>query len=399
MSSALKDDPGRFADTAEPAQGKKIEEWKMMTIMTISFGPRIPTAGCAASQMIKGTAGQTGEAPGTRTRKLRILTDCRTPELGNERQRPIRFGSGAPEIKALPRQRLCRNGPCGPFKLDPQCPTLGSLSSQGGDMAEQITAPGDEGQRPEPPADALPSGQPSQAPPDLSPSAGYVMPGMAGPGPLAGSPEQAPAAGQPGELGRAADAIAQGSAPPPPRSRRRKVIVIAAAAVVLIAGGIGLGVALSSGSSPRFPRTLLGLTRNTGSFAQQATGRAAGAAGAAGIIVHPAAALYGTGALHGMLIVTGHWSAAAKAAGLISDTPARIIDGLKALGVTDATLFPAGPRGGVLACGHRAIGALSTVNCEWADGKNIGDVLYLGSASSLGDAAAKTIQVRSAVEH
>ncbi len=141
-------------------------------------------------------------------------------------------------------------------------------------MAEQITAPGDEGQQPEPAVGAQPSGQPSQAPPGWSPPAGYVTPGTAGPGHLAGSPELAPAPGQPGELVQAADVTAQGSGPPPTRSRRRKAIVIAAAAVVLIAGGIGLGVALSSGSSgPSFPGMLLGMAHDTSPDAQQVAGQ------------------------------------------------------------------------------------------------------------------------------
>jgi hypothetical protein len=178
------------------------------------------------------------------------------------------------------------------------------------------------------------------------------------------------------------------------------VIVIAAAAVVLIAGGIGLGVALSSGSTgPPYPRMLLGLARNTGPSAQQAAGRVASQARAAGIIVHPAVAVYGTAPLHGMLIVIGLWSDAAKAAGLIPNTAARIVDGLKASGATDAASFSPGPQGAFLACGHRTISGFPTVMCEWADRKEVVDTTYFGSASSLSDAAAKTIQVRSAIEH
>lgn len=268
-------------------------------------------------------------------------------------------------------------------------------------MAEQITPPGGEGQQPEPAASAQPSGQPSQAPPGWSPPARYARPGMAGPGHLAGSPEQAPAPGQPGELGQAADVTAQGTGLPPTRSRRRKVIVIAAAAVVLIAGGVGLGVALGSGSSgPPFPGMLLGLARDTSPDAQQAAGQMSSELGVfQGIIVHPGAAVYGTGPDQGLVILTAQWSDAARADGLISDKPAQAIGGLKSQGVTDATSFPAGPRGGSLACGDKTIDGLSSVICDWADGKMFGVTFYFGSASSLSDAAAKTIQVRSAVEH
>ena len=266
-------------------------------------------------------------------------------------------------------------------------------------MAEQITTPGDEGQQPEAAAGAQPSGQPSQAPPGWSPAAGYVTPGMAGPGHTAGSPGQAPAPGQPGELGQAADVTEQGTGPPPARSRRRKVIVIAAAAVVLIGGGIGLGVALSSGSGPSFPSTLLGLARDTSPDAQQLAGQVTSSVGLfQGIIVHPGTAVYDN-ANQGVVILTGQWSDAAKAAGLISNTPTQAIDGLKSQGVTDATLFPAGPLGGSLACGDKTLGGQPIIICLWTDGKIFGVTFYVGSASSLSDAAAKTIQVRSAVEH
>jgi len=274
-------------------------------------------------------------------------------------------------------------------------------------MSEQVTLPGDEGQQPEPAAGAPPSGQPSQEPPGSSPPPGNVTPGMAGAGHLAGSPEQAPAPGQPGELGQVADVTAQETGPPPTRSRRRKVIVIAAVAtaVVLIAGGTGLGIALSSSGSsgssgPAFPSSLLGLARDTSPDAQQAAGQVTSGLGVfQGLIVHPGAAVYGTGPDQGVMILTGDWSDAAKADGLISNVSAGAIDGLKSQGVTDATSFPAGPRGGSLACGHKFIGSQPIVTCAWADGKMFGVTFYFGFASALSDAAADTIQVRSAVEH
>ena len=270
-------------------------------------------------------------------------------------------------------------------------------------MVEQITPPGDEGQQAEPAVGAQPSGQPSQAPPGWSLSAMRVTPDMAGPGHLAGSPEQAPDPGHLGELGQAADVTAEGTDPPSARSRRRKVIVIAAVAtaVVLIAGGIGLGVALSSGSSgPSFPGTLLGLARDTSSDAQQVAGQVSSGLGVfQGIIVDPGAAAYDDGSNQAVLILTAQWSDAAKAAGLISNTSAGAMGGLKSQGVTDATLFPAGPRGGSLACGHLSIDGQSSITCAWADDKMFGVTFYFGVASSLSDAAVKTIQARSAVEH
>ena len=67
--------------------------------------------------------------------------------------------------------------------------------------------------------------------------------------------------------------------------------------------------------------------------------------------------------------------------------------------MTDATTFPAGPRGGGLACGHKTISGQSTVICAVMDSKSFLIAFYFGNASSLSDAAGKTAQVRSAVEH
>jgi hypothetical protein len=275
-------------------------------------------------------------------------------------------------------------------------------------MAEQTTLPGDEGQQPEAAVGGQPSGQPSQAPPGWSAPAEYGTPGMAGPGDAAGPPEQAPAPGQlgepgqPGEPGQVADVTALEAGSPPTRSRRRMVIVIAAAAVVLIAGGTVLGVVLSSGSSGQaFPSTLLGLTRDTSPDAQQVAGQISSELGVlSGLIANPGAAVYGTGPPNqGVLVMTGQWSDAAKADGLISDTPTQAIDGLKSQGVTDATVYPGGPRGGNLACGDTTIAGAASVVCAWTDDKMFGVTFYLGVTSSLSDAASKTIQVRSAVEH
>jgi hypothetical protein len=178
-------------------------------------------------------------------------------------------------------------------------------------------------------------------------------------------------------------------------------IAAVATAVVLIAGGIGLGVALSSGSnSPPFPSTLLGLARDTSPDAQQVAGQVSSGLGVLqGIIVDPGAAAYDNTSNQAVLILTAQWSDAAKAAGLISNPSAGAIDGLKSQGVTDAILFPAGPHGGSLACGHQTFDGQPSITCAWTDAKMFGVAFYFGVASSLSDAAAKTIQVRSAVEH
>lgn len=62
--------------------------------------------------------------------------------------------------------------------------------------------------------------------------------------------------------------------------------------------------------------------------------------------------------------------------------------------ITDAKLFPAGANGDALVCGHTD--NMDTL-CFWADHVSFGVVLYPpGFASSLGDGASKTSQIRSA---
>jgi len=253
-------------------------------------------------------------------------------------------------------------------------------------MAEQMTAPSDEGQQPETGAGPQLFGQPMQT--------DNVASGVAGLVHLDGSLEQLPASPSSGK-GLAADGTGQGTGPT--HSRRRKVIAAAAAAVLVMTGGIALGLALSRGGQS-FPSTLLGLARDDSADAQQVTGQITAKLGVLqGLIVHPGAAIYGS-PNDGVLILTGQWSNAAKADGFISNRSVSAIDGLRSVGVTDAALYPVGSRGGSLACGNKTVGGQSGVVCAWADAKMFAVTIYFGSASSLSDAAAKTIRVRSAVE-
>jgi hypothetical protein len=72
--------------------------------------------------------------------------------------------------------------------------------------------------------------------------------------------------------------------------------------------------------------------------------------------------------------------------------------GLLTLGSTDGQPFPAGPHGGALYCGHSTRGGTKAFVCAWADKVTFGAVVYIyGSASSLGEAASKTNQVRSVI--
>jgi len=72
---------------------------------------------------------------------------------------------------------------------------------------------------------------------------------------------------------------------------------------------------------------------------------------------------------------------------------------LAASGYADAASFPAGPKGGDLACGSAPSQGGTLIRCTWVDATTAGDVLYAnGAATGLADAAAKTNQAGAAVE-
>ena len=99
---------------------------------------------------------------------------------------------------------------------------------------------------------------------------------------------------------------------------------------------------------------------------------------------------------------TGPWFAISGGGicGTCSPKSASVITNhLVADGYADAASFPAGPKGGDLACGSAASQSGTLIRCTWVDDTTAGDVLYAnGSASGLADAAAKTNQARAAVE-
>lgn len=65
-----------------------------------------------------------------------------------------------------------------------------------------------------------------------------------------------------------------------------------------------------------------------------------------------------------------------------------------------ARVFPPGHNGGALVCGWQRTGPPApATHCYWFDWRTIGQTIYYGGfASSLADAAAKTNQIRTAVE-
>ena len=152
-------------------------------------------------------------------------------------------------------------------------------------------------------------------------------------------------------------------------------------------------------SAIHLPRRLLGLKRSTGAASKQVTSlmirrlRAPGAP-----FVGAKAAVYGHLTGPEIIMFAADWSAARKPTSSASLVP--FAAGFaKGFGASYARSFPAGRKGGVLECGYKSIQGAQVIACGWADQMAAGGADYLfGAASSLADAAAKTIRVRSAVE-
>jgi hypothetical protein len=186
----------------------------------------------------------------------------------------------------------------------------------------------------------------------------------------------------------------------PVRKPRRWLVPVII--VALIAAGIGGYAAFQSASHTSkgkitLPATLLNLKRNTST----------GAAGLArvlkrdestsshGRLRNVQAGVYGS--------PTAAWLAIAGG-GICGTCFAKSVSAIETAltnsGYTNVKSYPAGPKGGSLACGQKAANNTTLLHCAWIDNSAAGDVLFAGgAASSLADAAAKTNQVRAAVEH
>jgi hypothetical protein len=181
------------------------------------------------------------------------------------------------------------------------------------------------------------------------------------------------------------------------KARRRKTLLAIGVAAVVVVAGLVAGVVLGKPKgSLVLPDRLLGLPKATSAGAGQLAHklRTQEQAGARGRLAGVVAGVYGS---------PGGWLAIAGGGicGSCSAKSAAVLRGnLTAHGYSDASSFPAGPKGGVLACGSRITQGSTVIRCTWVDGGTAGDVLFsAGSASGLADAAAKTNQVRTATEH
>jgi len=191
-------------------------------------------------------------------------------------------------------------------------------------------------------------------------------------------------------------------APAPALWRRGRVRVIAGIVAVLLAvlGFVLQHAASSAGGAARgsvtLPGTLLGVRQNTSPAARavdRALARGLVAAAGQGHFLHEVVGVYGSLSGAGFFVEgdagCGNCppeSAAAALRRLRMDNP-------------DARLFPPGPNGGTLVCAPRPA-QTAVFACWWYDDKTSGLAYYWsGSASGVADAAAKTNQIRAAIEH
>lgn len=205
-------------------------------------------------------------------------------------------------------------------------------------------------------------------------------------------------------------AIPEGSgSPTSPAWLGRKAVRITIAAVlgvVLVGAGVGTGIAISgshtgsaatnnagAGGALRFPDKLLGLDRNTYT-------RTGGGSFPAALVAHQVSGLYGAGLPRTPFVAIGGGRLTRAGQSETHFAPAVALNWAQFPGSTDAQEFPAGRAGAGIACAYFSDKTFGTqIACYSIDQTTVFQVSYGGGvASSLRDAAAKTIQIRQALE-
>jgi len=194
-----------------------------------------------------------------------------------------------------------------------------------------------------------------------------------------------------------------GPAPGPPWRYRFGLIIGIAfmllVALVVVGAVLRFLVTPSSTGSITFPGTLLGLRQDTGPAAQAIDRQLSREVAAVdnGMVPRPVAAVYGSPPGSALFIPPGTGIYIAGGGICANCGPKSAAAAQRS--VPGSRSFPPGPNGGLLLCAARR----ATVPywfCEWIDHKTAGSVAYYGrSASSIADAAAKTNQIRAAIEH
>jgi hypothetical protein len=187
------------------------------------------------------------------------------------------------------------------------------------------------------------------------------------------------------------------------------VIAIAAVlAVVLFGAGAGTAIALSGGQpgsgaassnagsvgALRLPGKFLGLDRNTDA-------RVSSSGFPAALVAHYVSGVYGADLPHTptVAVVGGRLTRAGQSEAHIAPA-VMALDAVQFRGSTDAQNFPAGHADAGIACTNFSEPTLGmAIACFSVDQTTLLHAIYIGgAASSLQDAAAKTIQIRQELE-
>jgi hypothetical protein len=213
-------------------------------------------------------------------------------------------------------------------------------------------------------------------------------------------PPQLPGGGLPSDAA-SAGAASSGHAAQASRSGKRNLWLASAVTAVLVVIGAGIWLILHGHQAGKiaFPATLLGVSRYNGPGARQLDHRIEASARASynSMVTSPVAAVYGDPAGRGFAVVAG---AACTSGPCVIGTSRQFVNFMRAYGYAGARSFPAGPGGHLLGCFPRARRSAQVIDCLWVDQEFAGAAAFIGGyASNLGDAAAKTRQIRAAIEH
>jgi hypothetical protein len=170
---------------------------------------------------------------------------------------------------------------------------------------------------------------------------------------------------------------------------------------VLILAGAGTALWIHAdslrSSTLTLPATLLSMGKDTGSnaAAQERTLESQARNQAFGELASPVAGLYGDLPGPAFEVVVGR---PCPSGGCLLPTSSQVVQSMRQAGFSDARAFPVGS-GVTMVCRSEPFESTSLILCTWLDQLTFGRVLFAREySSSMPDAAAKTKQIRLAVE-
>jgi len=178
-----------------------------------------------------------------------------------------------------------------------------------------------------------------------------------------------------------------------------QIAVVVAAVIAVLAGVLWLHNNSHKTRRPIvLPSTLLRLNRDTSPAAlQSAQNLVANEQANVAALGKPVAGLYRDTGTGGFSVLVG---TPCEGGSCVSESSQQVVQDERAHGHADTSAFPPGPAGGILICFSDTGHGGNVIHCAWIDQVTEGLVVFSGGfAPTLADAAAKTRQVRDAIEH